>query len=132
MSVGLLIITHEGIGQNLLSTATKMLGSCPLNCQVLAAEENIDPDILIRRAKAMLSELDTGDGVLILTDMFGATPSNVASKLTGKKLTCVSGINLPMLVRVLNYKELDLNGLTEKAHSGGIEGVTYGQQSTVN
>ena len=93
---------------------------------MLEAQENSDPDALVTRAHILLHELDRGQGVLILTDMYGATPSNVARKLQGKHIASVSGINIPMLVRVLNYNSLSLEDLAEKAQSGGKEGVIYG------
>jgi PTS system ascorbate-specific IIA component len=72
----------------------------------------------------MLRELDAGDGVLVLTDMFGSTPSNIATRLRAPgALAVVAGVNLPMLVRVLNYASLDLQALVDKAASGGARGV---------
>jgi len=94
-----------------------------MRCRVLAAQGDSDPDYLVLEGKALIDQLDDGDGVLVLTDMFGATPSNVAAKLVSGKVACVAGINLPMLVRVLNYSELNLRELAQKALSGGIEGV---------
>lgn len=72
----------------------------------------------------MVDRLQSGDGVLILTDMYGSTPSNVANRLMAKDgIQIVSGINLPMLLRVLNYPELGLEELVQKAVSGGRDGV---------
>ena len=72
----------------------------------------------------MVDRLQGGDGVLVLTDMFGSTPSNVASRLMARDgIQIVSGINLPMLLRVLNYPELGLEELVQKAVSGARDGV---------
>ena len=124
MKVGLLIITHDDLGQSLLHTATKMLGSSPLNTEFMTVPSQADPDELIKQGNELIMKLEQGDGVLILTDMFGATPSNVATQLMKRgNILSVAGINLPMLVRVLNYAHLNLCDLAQKALSGGRQGV---------
>ena len=124
MSVGLLLITHNHIGAELLFTATRMLGQCPLPAATLAVGEQDDPDSLRAEALQSAQALDDGAGVLVLTDLFGSTPSNVAACLCDQVNVCVlSGGNLPMLVRVLNYHGLCLAELADKALSGGHDGV---------
>jgi len=123
MSVGLLIITHNTIGSALLETATKMLGVCPLRAETIEITEDMERDLLLRQARAMAAELDTGDGVLVLTDLYGSTPANIASALGGERVRVLAGINLPMLVRVLNYPGLGLCELADKGLSGGRDGV---------
>jgi PTS system ascorbate-specific IIA component len=124
MSIGLLLITHNDIGSSLLETATKMLGFCPLQTETIAVTHEADLDLLRRQARNMALQLDRGDGVLILTDMFGATPSNIARDLQSPGGTQVlAGVNLPMLIRVLNYAGLNLKEVVEKALSGGRAGV---------
>lgn len=125
MSVGLLLITHNDLGSALLETATKMLGRCPLLAETLAVTERTDPDLLRAQSRRMLEDLHRGgQGVLVLTDMFGSTPANIAAGLHREgTVAVVAGVNLPMLVRVLNYSQLELQALIEKALSGGREGV---------
>ena len=124
MSIGLLIITHNQIGGQLLDTAVNMLGYCPLLAESLAINADANPDRIRARALQLAEDLDQGDGVLVLTDMFGSTPSNIATSLVCEgRVAVVSGINLPMLVRVLNYPHLSLAGLTAKALSGGGDGI---------
>jgi len=124
MSIGLLLITHNNIGTSLLETATVMLGLCPLHTEALGVTTESDPDDLRLDAIKMVDQLDQGDGVLILTDIYGSTPSNIACALQQEgKVSVVAGINLPMLVRVLNYPRLDLAALTEMAVSGGHIGI---------
>lgn len=124
MSVGLLIITHDGIGASLLGTASFMLGDCPAQIRLLTASRDCNPDELTADATEEITALDTGEGVLILTDLYGSTPSNIAKNLSGHGSICaVSGLNLSMLIRVLNYPELNLKELAEKAISGGRDGV---------
>ncbi|RMD79214.1 MAG: PTS fructose transporter subunit IIA [Gammaproteobacteria bacterium] len=121
--VGLLLITHGRLGEALLETAEQMLGVCPLAAAALAVGRDEDPEALRRRARELVARLDQGAGVLVLTDIFGSTPANVASALQGPGVRVVAGLNLPMLIRVLNYPGLDLEGLAAKAESGGRDGV---------
>ena len=123
MSVGLLIITHGDIGRSLLDTAVVVMGSCPLQTETLGIPMASDPDQQLERARQYLQQLEQGDGVLILTDLYGSTPSNIACKLCNDKVTVVTGLNLPMLIRVLNYPAMNLQDLAEKAVGGGREGV---------
>lgn len=124
MSVGLLIITHDDIGRALLDSAHVALADSPLATDMISASRDCDPDALLKRARTALAALDTGDGVLVLTDLFGSTPSNIAARLLDSGRTrVVTGINLPMLIRVLNYPQLDLAALAAKAVSGGVDGV---------
>lgn len=124
MAVGVLIISHDGIGGALLETARAALGGFPLRCEVLAASRDADPDALVDVARACLGRVDQGDGVLVLTDLYGSTPSNIATRLSGLGgVRIVAGVNLPMLIRVLNYPRLELDALVEKALSGGRDGI---------
>lgn len=124
MSVGLLLITQAGIGESLLEAATQTLGDSPLEMRTLPVSPSNDRDQLIELAGNLVAELDGGEGVLILTDLYGATPSNIASRIcSSHPLRVVAGINLPMLIRVLNYARLDLAALAEKALSGGRDGI---------
>ncbi|MCH8846187.1 MAG: PTS fructose transporter subunit IIA [Proteobacteria bacterium] len=126
MSVGVLIISHDGIGPALLGTAVLMLDGCPLQTKLLTTSRDCDPDQLMEDAVEQITILDTGDGVLILTDLYGSTPSNIAQKLiTQKQVHVVSGLNLSMLIRVLNYPQLPLLELSEKAVSGGKDGIAW-------
>ena len=124
MSVGLLVITHERIATAIIDVAISMLDGCPLKVDVLPATRDCDPDQLRDEAERRVRAIDGGDGVLVLTDIYGSTPSNVACSLAdGKRVVVVSGINLPMLVRVMNYPRLSLPELADKAVSGGRDGV---------
>lgn len=126
MSVGLLLITHNGIGAALLAAVTRMLGRCPLQARALAVRDEGDCDQLRSVAMDWVAALDDGDGVLVLTDLFGSTPANIAASLQAcSGVRTLSGVNLPMLVRVLNYSDLPLDGLADKAFGGGRDGVMF-------
>jgi len=123
MSVGILLITHSNIGKSLCDAVISVLGSCPLAIKTLAVSFDCDPEQLVKNARSLVTTLDQGDGVLVLTDMYGSTPSNIACSLSNSTVKVVAGVNLPMLVRIMNYPQLDLLQLTDKAVSGGHEGV---------
>ena len=124
MSVGILLLTHPGVGSSLLHTTTRILGETALTIRCLEVPAGSDVDAAIVRATALLADLDQGDGVLILTDIYGATPSNIACALhTPGGIAVVSGMNLPMLIRTFNYPGDDLAGLVERAREGGTRGI---------
>lgn len=124
MSVGLLLITHNHIGEDLLHTARTMLGGMPLSTAALAILQTSDPETFYTQATELCEQLDTGDGVLVFTDIYGSTPSNIATRLLARgNIELIAGINLPMLVRVLNYPALSLAELVAKALSGGHDGI---------
>lgn len=124
MSVSLLLITHGNIGRDLADTARSMLGADPLPIAQLSVPLSANPDQLYEEARKLCTVLDRGDGVLVITDMFGSTPSNIACRLNQlPHVRILAGLNLPMLIRVMNYPSLDLETLSKKALSGGHEGV---------
>ncbi len=124
MNVGVLLITHGNIGAALLKSATNVLGVCPLSTTTISAAPECDPEQVLAYAKQAAQKMDCGNGVLVLTDMYGATPSNIACRLEEfHDVRVVSGLNLPMLIRVLNYPDLDLDDLMHKAVTGGRDGV---------
>lgn len=125
MSVGILLLTHEQLGAQLIATARRILGHLPLSVDACAIPPGSDLPSSLRDAASRARALDTGAGVLVLTDLYGATPSNIAEKLAGLgiEMRRVSGLNLPMLLRVLNYPEQSLAELTRTAAAGGRSGI---------
>ena len=125
MSVGVMLMTHEAVGQALISAAHHVLPTLPLNIQAVEVPGQADPDVMRTLTERHARELDQGEGVLVLADLYGATPCNIGLSLSplGVRLRCVSGLNLPMLQRVLNYAEKPLDELAEIAASGGRGGI---------
>ena len=124
--IGVLIVTHGSIGEALLTSASQILGAQPLQVATLSVWRQDDPDDLVLRARELLEGLDAGDGVLVLTDIFGATPGNVVSRLLEDgKVEGVSGASLPMLLRVLTSRNGSLSAAVQRAMSGGSEGVVH-------
>lgn len=124
MSVGVLIVTHGKLGHYLLDTLREMLGALPLAADVLEVRRVQATELLLQRGRRMIERLDSGGGVLLLTDAYGSTPSNVASRLAAAPGTLlIAGVNLPMLVRLFNYPQLALPALAQAAIEGGQRGV---------
>lgn len=125
MSVGILLITHEGIGSAMLAVAHRLLHKLPLTCEAFEVPFDADLDTLLPQASAAMRRVDGGHGVLLLTDLYGASPSNMAAKLArlGTPARRVSALSLPMLLRVMNYAELDLNDLPAVAAAGARNGA---------
>ncbi|QLH43193.1 MAG: PTS sugar transporter subunit IIA [Coxiellaceae bacterium] len=124
MTVGIIIISHDEIGSALLNAVRVTFGKdLPLPVTTVDVSPDTNPDELIPKLKKFIAKIDHGDGVLILTDLFGATPSNIAQEIQNEDVRIVSGLNLPMLIRVLNYPQLNLQQLAEKALQGGQAGI---------
>lgn len=124
--IGVLIVTHGDIGTSLLTSASQILGGEQKQVATLSVWRADDIDDLVLRARELMQSLDSGDGVLVLTDIFGATPGNVVSRLLEDgRIEGVSGASLPMLLRVLTGRNGSLAGAVKRAMSGGAEGVVY-------
>lgn len=122
--IGILLLTHGTLGESLIHTAIHVLNKRPPRIRQLGVTAQDDPLLLLPQAQSLVKELDAGDGVLVLTDMYGGTPSNVAAKLVQPgKVEAVAGVSLPMLIRALTYREKTLDVMITKAISGGCEGV---------
>ncbi len=122
--IGILLITHGTLGESLIHTAIHVLNKRPPRLRQLGVTAQDNPLLLVPQARVLVRELDSGEGVLILTDMYGASPANLATKLLEPgKVEAVAGVNLPMLIRALTYREKPLNVMITKAISGGCEGV---------
>ena len=132
MSVALLVVTHDNIGRSIHDAAISIIGSSPLRTEFISVNIASQPEDKILEAQQLVSKLDTGNGVLILTDMYGSTPSNIACALKQLHVEVVAGLNLPMLMRILNYPNLPLHRLADKAVSGGKEGVMFFQAASIS
>jgi PTS system ascorbate-specific IIA component len=128
--VNIILITHETVGTALLHAAKMALNELPLSTTVMAITHQDEPDDIVAKLKKHVEALirkNSEQQFLILTDLFGATPSNIASRLQKceqkDKIEIVAGLNLPMLIRVMNYATLSLHDLTQKAVSGGKDGI---------
>jgi PTS system mannose-specific IIA component len=130
MSAGILLVTHEDIGAQLVAVCDAIFKQHMAAVALVSVPADLRPEVLGKHAdlirNAMLAQ-DDGEGLLVLTDVYGATPDNLARYFSAEcNARVVSGINLPMLLRVLNYAHQSLDQLCETALSGGIKGVRQG------
>ena len=124
--IGILIVSHGDIGTSLLTSASQILGGEQKQVATLSVWRADEVDDLVLRARELMESLDSGDGVLVLTDIFGATPGNVVSRLLEDgRIEGVSGASLPMLLRVLTGRNGSLSAAVKRALSGGAEGVVH-------
>ena len=122
--IGLLILTEKKMGAALIAAIEHTLGSRPPQIEAAELEYSTAPEAIDALLKQGLQKVDRGDGVLILADVYGATHTNVACRLLVRgRVELITGVNLPMLLRALNYRHLKLNELVEKALSGGCGGI---------
>lgn len=122
--IGLFLITHGAFGESLVQNVCHVLNKRPPLIAQLGVAAQDDPLDLLPLAQRQLREVDAGEGVLILTDIHGASPANLALKLLEPgRIEGVAGVNLPMLLRALTYRTNDMATLLQKAISGGRDGV---------
>ena len=130
--VGILIVAHGALGEALIHRASHVLGKRPQQVRQVGVTIHDDPDAILPQAVELVRQLDTGRGVLVLTDIVGATPSNIATRLLDPgRVEGIAGASLPMLVRALTYRDEPLAAVLDKALSGGREGaVRLGADAT--
>ena len=124
MSIALFFITHEGIASNLLCIAQSIIQKPENNLSFIEVPMDADIDTMINSIQNKLYKLDLNQGILFITDIYGGTPSNIAQLLTtnyGANL--ISGVNLPMIIRLLNYRDETEQVLIEKALDGARKGI---------
>jgi len=123
MNVGILMITHSDIGKQMLLTATSVFGKNPFRVEILSVDNYDHPNDVKELGQKYVKFLDQGRGVLILTDIIGTTPSNIAKSIDYKNIRVVAGLNLSMLLNVFNYSTDSLNQLANRAVDGGVTGI---------
>ncbi len=124
--IGIFLITHGTLGEALLQCACHVLNKRPQQVLQLGVSAQDDPLDLLPSARQMVAWADSGRGVLVLTDIYGATPANIATKLLDPgRVEGITGVNLPMLLRVLTYRDKDMSTLVQRAISGGCDGVLH-------
>jgi PTS system mannose-specific IIA component len=122
--IGLFLITHTSYGESLIQCACHVLNRRPPQILQLGISGQDDPLDALPLARQMLQLVDTGEGVLIMSDIYGATPSNLAMKLLEPgRIEGLAGVNLPMLLRALTYRDKDMATLVSRATAGGRDGV---------
>jgi mannose PTS system EIIA component len=126
---GILIIAHTPLASALCDAATHVYAKRPDRIFALDIEPNADVELMLAEAKKYVNQLKAKNGVLVLTDVFGATPANIATQLVNDCMNMgvrgLSGVNLPMLLRALNYRQHPIELLMQKASAGGNQGIMH-------
>jgi PTS system mannose-specific IIA component len=122
--IGILIVAHDTLPESLVQAVTHVLGARPPQFETLSVASSDDPFDLLPAARAQVARLDTGEGVLIFSDIFGATPCNLVGKLLQPdRVEGIAGVSLPMLVRAFTYRTKGMDTMIKKAVSGARDGV---------
>lgn len=132
-AIGIIIVAHGKYGGAILKTAEEIIG--PLeDCVSISVDVAHDVEESVRRLNDATERLNVGEGVIVLTDMFGGTPTNLALSLPKKyKVEVVTGVNLPMLLKVCeNRRDTDLQTLAAMAGEAGKNGIVVTGQMLRN
>jgi PTS system mannose-specific IIA component len=129
---GILLVTHNTLGDALVDCARHVFGAAPTDIMVLSVHASDDTDRLEREGRRIVAHLDRGGGVLVLADMYGATPCNIAMRLCAlPNVAGVAGVNLPMLLRAITNADKPLPELVEIALDGGRNCIIPFETQTV-
>jgi PTS system ascorbate-specific IIA component len=128
--IGILLITHGELGKSLIECATHVLGDQPAFLESLSIENDCEHENMFKKISDKINLLDQGDGVLILTDIFGATPCNIITKIIKPgKVSAIAGVNLSMLIRSISYRHESFDALIAKAIQGAQDGIIHIQSN---
>jgi len=121
--VGVLLVTHQDFGEKLLQAAEGILGTQE-GCSAVSVSVSSEMEEVMHMINQGVQDVDTGQGVIVITDMFGGTPSNLSLSLLGSgRLEVITGANLPMLLKILSCREMPLEDLALEAKSAGRQGI---------
>ncbi|CAB3691135.1 PTS sugar transporter subunit IIA [Trinickia soli] len=121
---GILIIAHAPLASALRDCVAHIYGGLPARIGAIDVLPDSDPSEIVALAHSEIERLREENGALVLTDMFGATPANIASRLSALPgVRVLAGVNLPMLVRGVCYRACELDTLVEKALAGATKGI---------
>ncbi len=121
--VGIVLVTHGNYGQSLLDAAQVILGAQP-GCAAVGVDISLEVGEILANIREAVQKSDLGGGVLILTDMFGGTPTNLSLSLLGTgRLEVMTGVNLPMLLKVMGSRTTSLGKLSQDAKTAGCQGI---------
>ncbi len=121
--VGIIIVAHGDYADTLLRTAEFILGSLT-DCTSISIDAAFEVSDTVSRLEDAASRLDQGAGVIVLTDMFGGTPTNISLALLAKyNVEVITGVNLPMILKVFSSRTKPLHELSKIAEDAGKNGI---------
>jgi mannose PTS system EIIA component len=121
--IGIVLVAHAGIGEALLETASGVLGSRPDQVEAVSVPFCGDLAKYQSALDSSLNRVDSGDGVLLLADILGASPCNLAQRGENHRIGVVTGLNLGMLLKVIDNRKNDLDELVDHAVRAGQRSV---------
>jgi mannose PTS system EIIA component len=122
--ISIIILAQQDMAQGLLNAIEHVLGQHPPRLDIQPIDYHQPHELLAKALAARIRKIDQGDGVLILADVYGSSHTNAAVRLLAPgRIELVSGVNVPMLLRVISYRNLSMPELLRKAISGGTEGI---------
>lgn len=128
--IGLIVLAEQELARGLVGAAVRTLGSHPPGLESVAVDYASAPETISESLRDAIQRADYGRGVLILADIYGATHTNLACRLLERgRIELVTGVNLPMLLKVFNYRHLTMDDLIDKALSGGGGGIVVAANS---
>jgi len=117
--IGILIVSHEPLGTALLHCTRHIFGRLPMQLAALDVIPDEDPEAALQAARHLLARINDGSGVIVLTDLYGATPARIAAQLAEPQRTIVmAGVNLPLLVKALTYRRGQLEDIAAQLLEG--------------
>jgi len=117
--IGILVISHEPLGTALLHCTRHIFGRLPVQLAALDVIPDEDPEAALHSARELLKRINDGSGVIVMTDIFGATPARIAARLAEpNRVRVIAGVNLPILVKALTYRRGPLEEVSERLMQG--------------
>lgn len=117
--IGILVVSHEPLGTALLHCTRHIFGRLPPQLAALDVIPDEDPDQALHSARELLKRINDGSGVIVLTDLFGATPARIAARLVEPgRIVVIAGVNLPLLVKALTHRRVPLEQLSRQLLEG--------------
>ena len=119
--IGILVVSHEPLGTALLHCTRHIFGRLPPQLAALDVIPDEDPELALNSARELLKRINDGTGVIVLTDLFGATPARIAARLAEpERIVVIAGVNLPMLVKLASVRSTEpLEKAVECAETAG-------------
>ena len=112
--IGIIVVSHEPLGTALIHCTRHIFGRMPAQLAALDVIPDEDPEAAYQAARELIARINDGSGVLVLTDIFGATPSRIAARLAEPhRVMVLAGVNLPMLVKALNNRRVPVADMVQ-------------------
>ncbi|MFM8556025.1 MAG: PTS sugar transporter subunit IIA [Betaproteobacteria bacterium] len=122
--IGILLVSHEPLGTALLNCTRHIFGRLPIQLAALDVIPDEDPDVALNAARELLARINDGSGVIVLTDVFGATPSRIATQLAERdRVVVVAGVNLPLLIKALGNRRGPVDELIDTLIESGQRAI---------